>query len=94
MIELQIVNELNTPKRVDNNWVAVKDTLPKAFQTVWLANSKGWCSLGCLVEDNEGWHWAQSNGVIYIENGEIVSDCDSEDLDVEFWIDLPKLTCL
>ena len=74
--------------------VAVTDALPKALQTVWLTNGKGWCCLGCLVEDAEGWHWAESNGVIYIENGEIVSECESEDLDVNFWHELPKPPCL
>lgn len=76
-----------------SGWVAVTDALPKALQTVWLTNSKGWCRLGCLVEDDEGWHWAESNGVIYIENGEIVSECESDDLDVNFWHELPKPPC-
>lgn len=76
-----------------SGWVAVTDALPKALQTVWLTNGKGWCCLGCLVEDAEGWHWAESNGVIYIESGEIVSECESEDLDVNFWHALPKPPC-
>jgi hypothetical protein len=76
-----------------SRWVAVTDALPKALQTVWLTNGKGWCCLGCLIEDAEGWHWAESNGVIYIENGEIVSECESEDLDVNFWHELPKPPC-
>lgn len=76
-----------------SGWVAVTDALPKALQTVWLTNGKGWCCLGCLIEDAEGWHWAESNGVIYIENGEIVSECESEDLDVNFWHELPKPPC-
>ena len=76
-----------------SGWVAVTDALPKALQTVWLTNGKGWCCLGCLVEDAEGWHWAESNGVIYIENGEIVSECESEDLDVIYWHELPKPPC-
>ena len=53
-------------------WVAVTDVLPKPLQTVWLTNGKGWVSLGCLIESDGGWHWAEGNGVIYIENGEIV----------------------
>lgn len=72
-------------------WVSVTDSLPKAFKTVWLSNGKEWCCLGCLVEDAEGWHWAESNGVIYVENGEIVSECESEDLDVTYWHEIPKL---
>jgi|SRR5690554_2070720 len=76
-----------------SGWVAVTDALPKPLQTVWLINGKGWVCLGCLVESDEGWHWAESNGVIYIENGEIVSECESEDLDVNFWHELPKPPC-
>lgn len=77
-----------------SGWIAVTETLPKPLQTVWLTNGKGWVSLGCLVESDGGWHWAQSNGIIYIENGEIVSECESEDLDVNFWHELPKPPCL
>lgn len=73
-----------------SGWVAVTDALPKPLQTVWLTNNKGHICLGCLVESDDGWHWAESNGVIYIENGEIVSECESEDLDVVFWHELPK----
>lgn len=76
-----------------SGWVAVKDALPKPLQTVWLTNGKGWVCLGCLVESDGGWHWAKSNGVIYVENGEIVSECESEDLDVNFWHELPKPPC-
>lgn len=76
-----------------SGWVAVTDALPKPLQTVWLTNGKGWCCSGCLVESDGGWHWAESNGVIYIENGEIVSECESEDLDVNYWHELPKPPC-
>ena len=87
--------ELNQPLRetVASGWVSVTDALPKALQTVWLTNGKGWVCLGCLVESDGGWHWAESNGVMYIENGEIVSECESEDLDVNFWHELPKPPC-
>jgi len=76
-----------------SGWVAVTDALPKPLQTVWLTNGEGWVCLGCLVESDGGWHWAESNGVIYIENGEIVSECESEDLDVNYWHELPKPPC-
>lgn len=87
---------MSTDKNTDakqpvNGWISVTEQLPKPLQTVWLTNGKGWVSLGCLVEDAEGWHWAESNGVIYSENGEIVSECVSEDLDVKFWHELPRL---
>lgn len=72
-------------------WHSIKDSSPKALQTVWLANSNGFVTLGCLVESDEGWHWASSNGVIYSEDGEIISECESDDYDVEYWHPLPKL---
>lgn len=78
---------------VVSGWVAVTDALPKPLQTVWLSNGKGWVCLGCLVESDGGGYWAESNGVIYIENGEIVSECESEDLDVNYWHELPKPPC-
>lgn len=77
-----------------NGWIAVTEALPKPLQTVWLTNDKGWVALGCLVESDEGWHWAKSNGEIYVENDEIVSECESEDLDVVYWPELPKLRCM
>ncbi len=73
-----------------SEWVAVADALPKPLQTVFLSNGKGWTSLGCLVETNEGWHWAEGNGVVYEANGEIVSECESDDLDVSYWHPFPK----
>jgi len=83
-------NQLKKPAQV--GWIATADKLPKPLQTVWLTNGKGWCCLGCLVEDFGGCsHWAESNGVVYIENGEIVSECESDDLDVVYWHELPKL---
>lgn len=77
-----------------NNWVACDDRLPEHLQTVWLANKeKQWVCLGCLVDTNEGWHWAESNGVIYVDEGKIVSECESDDLDVTHWCALPKPPC-
>lgn len=71
-------------------WQDAIKNLPNPLQTVWLTNGKEWVALGCLVETNEGWHWAESNGTMYIENGEIVAECESEDLDVVYWHALPK----
>ena len=76
---------------LQQGWVNVNKQLPKPLQTVWIANGKGWVSLGCLIEDANGSHWAESNGTIYCENGEIVSECESEDLDVVMWHQLPTL---
>jgi hypothetical protein len=75
----------------NNRWISVTEKLPEPLQTVWLTDGKGWVTLGCLVESDGGWHWGQSNGVIYAENGGIVSECESEDLDVNYWHELPKM---
>jgi hypothetical protein len=75
----------------NNRWISVREKLPEPLQTVWLTDGKDWVGLGCLVESDGGWHWAESNGIIYAENGGIVSECESEDLDVNFWHELPKL---
>lgn len=73
-----------------NGWISIKDAFPKPLQTVWISNGNGWTTLGCLVEDGDGWHWAKTNGFIYEQDGEIVSECESDDLDVHFWHELPK----
>lgn len=70
-------------------WINVKDSLPKELETVWISNGKGWTTLGCLVYD-DGWHWAETNGVIYERDGEIVAEAESDDLDVQFWHPIPK----
>ena len=73
-----------------SNWISIETELPNHLETVWLTNGK-WVHLGCRIVTHEGWHWAESNGVIYADNGVIVSECESEDLDVLFWAALPKL---
>jgi len=75
-----------------NEWVSVKERLPGELETVWLLNIKtGWLCLGCRVYFEDSWHWAESNGIIYSENGKIVAECESEDLDVTHWCKLPTL---
>ena len=79
---------------VVNNWVSCDERLPEHLQTVWLANKeKQWVCLGCLVDTNDGWNWAESNGVIYIDERKIVSECKSDDLDVTHWCALPEPPC-
>ena len=75
---------------IEDKWINVNELLPTPLALVWITNGKGWTSLGCLVEDNEGCHWAETNGVIYQEKDEIISECESEDLDVVAWHELPK----
>jgi hypothetical protein len=76
------------------SWVAVENGLPDELETVWISNDKGWATLGCLVYAEGGWHWAETNGVIYQEDGKIVSECKSDDLNVKFWHRLPEPPCL
>lgn len=66
------------------------DALPAHLETVWLTNGK-WVALGCLVDTEDGWHWAECTGSIYAKNGKIVAECESEDLGVTHWHSLPKL---
>ena len=73
-----------------NPWFCIADDLPEELETVWISNGKGFTGLGCLVYDENGWQWAISNGIIYEENGKIVSECESYDLDVIYWSRLPK----
>ena len=76
------------------SWVAVENGLPDELETVWISNGKGWTTLGCIVYAEGSWHWAETNGIIYQEKGKIVSECESEDLDVKFWHRLPEPPCL
>lgn len=87
--ECQTLLKKSTPS--SSMWQDVEKVLPQPLQTVWLTNGKGWVQLGCLVESDGGWHWAESNGVIYADGDTIVSECESEDLDVKYWQSLPKL---
>jgi hypothetical protein len=70
-------------------WLDTNVRLPDEFESVFISNGRGWTSIGCLVY-SEGWHWAESNGVIYEDKGKIVAECESDDLDVKYWHKLPK----
>lgn len=78
-----------------SGWVAVTEKLPNHLQTVLISNGKGYTTLGCRVVTEDGWFWAETNGVIYESNGEIISECEIEDfeLDIVFWHELPKPPC-
>jgi len=76
------------------SWVVVENGLPDELETVWISNGQGWTTLGCLVYAEGGWHWAETNGVIYQEKGKIVSECEPDDLNVKFWHRLPEPPCV
>lgn len=79
---------MNTSK-----WIPIENELPELLETVWLANlEKKFVWLGCRVYVNdEGWMWAEHNGLLYCENNKIVAECDIDDLDVTHWLPLPTL---
>jgi len=80
-------------------WINVNDNLPKEDETVWMCNAeKQYVWLGCLTyhghpsDEDSGWLWAVTNGTVWVENGEIVSECElDDDYDVTHWMSLPKL---
>jgi|DEB0MinimDraft_6_1074348.scaffolds.fasta_scaffold73261_4 hypothetical protein len=72
------------------SWVLSSERLPNPLETVWITNGKGWTSLGCFILTPEGSCWAETNGLIYEKDGEIVSECEGDDLDVVAWHPLPK----
>lgn len=94
---IEAINEFADKEPIElPSWISIIDSLPNPLQTVWISNGKGWTTLGCISEAEEGddgrfyWHWCQTNGVIYQDNEEIVSECEGDDLDVLFWHPLPK----
>jgi len=93
----------DTPKIIDevaieyhrliSEWYLVKDGLPDENKTVWLYNEKNkYVALGCSVYvNNEGWFLAVSNGEIYSENGEIVTEAEIDDYEFTHWKYVDKL---
>jgi len=79
-----------TKQETTDGWVSVKDKLPEEQETVWVTDGLGYTTLGCIVYLDDAWHWAESNGIIYQEKGNIVSECEPYDIDVRFWHRLPK----
>lgn len=73
---------------MQNDWISVDDKLPDELETVWVSNGKGLTTLGCIAWE-DGWVWAVTTGIIYEENGKIVSECEIDDIEVKFWHKLP-----
>ena len=74
----------------NKGWIDATIDLPDHLEAVWISNGKGWTSMGCIVKINDEFHWAESNGVVYEDNGVITAECESDDLDVKFWHKFPK----
>lgn len=73
-----------------NGWVSVKDRLPENLKTVWISDGKGDTTLGCVWITEEGYLWAKSDGIIYEEGGQIMSECELDEIEVAWWHDIPS----
>lgn len=77
--------------KAESEWILCDDDMPEVDETVWITNGCGWTALGCLVECEGGYCWAVTNGIIYEEDGKIVSECElDDDYDVVYWHRLPQ----
>jgi len=38
-----------------NNWIDVDNQLPEPLETIFISDGKGWTTLGCRVEMQDGW---------------------------------------
>ena len=81
-----------------DRWISLSEKQPEENETVWACNKEtGYVALACRVYlNNEGWFWAISNGIIYSQNGKIVSECGmDDDYDFTHFHKLPSiLNCL
>ena len=85
-------------KPLVSGWVSVNQRLPEPLQTVWISNGNGWTSLGCRTALYEidgvwNWCWAETNGTIYEQDGQIVTEAEEDDLDVQYWHECPAPPC-
>jgi len=68
---------------LESNWVELKSDYPDENEAVWAYNiNTGYVALAVYVYDH-AWFWAVSNGIIYNENGRIVTEAELDD-DYEF----------
>jgi ribosomal protein S27AE len=78
-----------------DGWFDVDNNMPDPGELVWLSDGKGFTTLGCWVwtdEEAGDWSWADaSNQLIYQDGGEIVADCEVDDLDVKYWHMVPNV---
>lgn len=69
-----------------------KNNQPEELETVWAYNEHTkFVALACLIYVEDCWLWAVCNGIIYAENGKIVSECETGDYDFTHWSALPEL---
>ncbi len=87
------IHDFHAQQSKDSEWISVTEKYPDEKQTVWCYSEKlDNVFLGEYVYViNEGWFWAESNGVIYASDGKIVSECEMDDFDVSHWFPTPLL---
>ena len=87
----EFIESENERLKAEREWILCDDDMPEVDETVWITNGCGWTALGCLVQCEGGYCWAVTNGIIYEEDGKIVSECElDDDYDVVYWHRLPK----
>lgn len=90
---IDIMMAFHAQQSKDREWISVTEKYPDEKQTVWCYSEKlDNVFLGEYVYVmNEGWFWAESNGVIYASDGKIVTECEMDDFDVSHWFPAPFL---
>ena len=92
-ISNRLTPDFHAQQSKERDWISVTEKYPDEKQTVWCYSEKlDNVFLGEYVYViNEGWFWAESNGVIYASDGKIVSECEMDDFDVSHWFPTPLL---
>lgn len=78
----------------EGSFVKITDqTLPPLDKLLWLYDKeKNYVFLGVRSAlENQGWFWAELDGDVWIENGEIVAECQIEDLEPTHYCFAPCL---
>jgi hypothetical protein len=89
LVNRHFVEQSSQP--INSGWVLCDEDMPEPLETVWISNGKGWTTLGCIVDFEEGYCWAELvNGLVYQEGDKIVAECEADDMDVVFWHRLPQ----
>jgi hypothetical protein len=79
--------------QAQQGWISVKDQEPPENKTVWLYDMEtGFAFLGCYIYlVNDGWFYVKSNGEIYSDNGEIITECEMDEYNPTHWHSVPSL---
>jgi hypothetical protein len=72
------------------DWIPVTASMPPEEATVWLTDgTHAW--LGCRVWTEGQWWWATLAGQVYAQDGQIIAECEIEDIEPTHWHALPTL---